>query len=166
MKWPCKQVLGLLAVLVIVLACVYSHLGCVHRFISGFWVAGDSYLQESGLASMYLYIEPLPLSAWTRLTGRCTSDACIFMTTEDEIICNQSARVRFSGGVNVTGKCAYEGRCDIEYDSPEDTPLPDSMRFTVNPAMGTLAFHDDEMLRAYLHKDAVATEAVLAETEY
>lgn len=161
MKWLSKQVLSLLVVLTIILVCMYSHLGSVHRFIPGFWVGGESYLQESGLTDMCIYITPRSVGPWAKFSGRCTFDAFILMATADGLICNQSAEVRFSCTPRLTTKQDYEGSCRFYFSEPDETPLPETMRFNINPAVGTLSLHDDEVLRGYLHKDAVATEAAI-----
>lgn len=151
---------ALIVVLVLLVICLYSHLGMPLRALPGFWSGSDSYLQEAGLADMCLYVADRSVGAWGRLAGSCTFDAFLLIATREGIICNQKVQARFRTGARLTGGGdKIEGSCRFSFSDPESTPWPERLEFTYQPLSGVLCLHDDGTMLAYLHRDAAASEA-------
>lgn len=160
------RLFAVIVVLVLVLMCLYGHLGLPLRALPGFWSAGDGYLREAGLTDMCLYLAERPVGAWGKLTGRATYDAFLLIATSDGLVCNQSARARFCTGARLTAPNSIDGSCRFDFSDPDESPWPEKLRFTFHPLAGILCLHDGDSMLAYLHRDAAASEAAaLAQRE-
>lgn len=154
-----SAVLALVVVLLLVL--LATHLGEAPRHLEGFWVGEESFLRQSGLEDMYLYVGRAPGGFLSALGGRSNYDAFLVMVGENEgLICNQALQLTARFGWGLCRRDVYTARVRAVADDAATCPLlagDPALTLTLSPTKGTLALDDGGKVLAVFTKDAATT---------
>jgi hypothetical protein len=144
-----SKTFALAIVVILLVICLWSHLGDARRSMGGFWDGESDFLADSDLTHMYLQIEPGSLKGLAAPMGRAEYEAWLVMSTEDGLICNQGLTIALNLGHSFQRKDSYKGTATLTFDDPETAPWPSEVEVVVSPCAGTLAIHNNEDLLAF-----------------
>jgi len=130
---------GLLLAAVIVLAlCLFSHLGAPGRALEGFWSADSGFLGRAGLRSMHLYLGAPEAGEYP---------GYLVMATDAGLVCNQAVTLWPGLGPGVWRRDAYRGAGVLELSEPGAAPAAlaeaaPRLEVVVSPREGSLVLGD------------------------
>jgi hypothetical protein len=175
--WRRRALVAVVVVLIIALVVVAPRVRDHERALGGYWVADSSFLEESGLSEMCLYLPPR-----ARRGGRWYRDGYLVMVGGGgEPLADQAVAVswpalgpaRWASAVRSHfappgGSSTYRVPA-AEFAYTSGAPTPERMELTFDATRGALALQAEGRLYAYLFRDnetSVAADAEYGAGEY
>lgn len=158
---------ALVVVIVVIVAIAAPRVRDYERGLAGFWSGDPTFLDEAGLAQMYLYVAPAdrrPGRRWGRQGFLYIADK------SGAEVCNQGVELSYGAAPRRWAsafKCHFAGAASyqipavaVSYD--EHAAMPEAVRLGFDPAEGTLALFTADKVYAFLVRDNEASAAAEA----
>jgi hypothetical protein len=127
-------------VLIIITYCIFTlNVSKYENYIYGFYVADDSFCEDSEVDSMLLFIGEPTYSGFT-----ITRNAYLVIMDGDELICNQGFTMEYSKGWAGPNINKYKIKPLVEFDSDDVFPEKPTMCFDM--PRGLLRIYQDDTM--------------------
>ncbi len=143
----------------ILLIVIFNTRSVEDKFLSGFWSAEASFLEESGLNSFLIHIDE---------PSNGSRPGYILAINDEGIIINEPVEFILSGGLSINPFVCSQRNFDvtINWVNGESCPhFPTNQTLQYYPLMGKLVFVQDDTITAVLYKDFVTTDIVAYRAE-